>query len=80
MFKHCFKGEGVLLLFVYTLNSSLLSILCSGRYVRKLVVSSEICGLWTVNLALSHSCCRTHVKVIFFSKTFDGVALSIDDI
>ena len=68
--------EGVVLLFVYTLNSLSTSILCSGRSVRIMIVSSEICGLRTVNLAL----CRTRVKAIFFSRTFDSLGLSIDDI
>ena len=44
------------------------TILCSGQKVRILVVSSENCGLRTVNLALSHSGCRTRVKAIFFLK------------
>ena len=61
-----FDTEGVVLLFVYTLNSSSTSILCSGRSVRIMIVSFEICGLRTVNLALSHSGCRTRVKAIVF--------------
>ena len=46
------------------------TILCSGNY------SSEICGLRTVNLALSHSGCRARVK----AKTVGDLGLSIDGI
>ena len=65
---------------MYTLNSSSTSILCSGQSIRIMIVSSEICGLRTVNLALSHSGYRTCVKAIFFSKTVGALGLSIDDI
>ena len=42
------------------------TILCPGRKVQILVVSSENCGLRTVNLAPSHSGCRTPIKAIIF--------------
>ena len=44
------------------------SILCSGRCVRMLVVSSETCALRTMNLSLSHSGCRPRLKAISFIK------------
>ena len=54
---------------------------CSGRKVRILVVSTKNCGIQMVNLALSHSGCRTHIKAYeFFSRTSDGLGLYIDGI
>ena len=48
------------------LNSFPPTILCPGRKVRILVVSSENGGLRTVNLAPSPSDCRTRIKAIIF--------------
>ena len=58
--------KGVVLLYMCTLNSLSPSILCSGRYVQVhvLVVSSGVCGLQTVTLALSHFGYRTCIKAI----------------
>ena len=57
----------------YALSFSSPTILCSGQKVRISVVSSEICNLRTVNLALSHSCYRTRMK---FPRTIDGLVYS----
>ena len=60
--SYCLVNRQEIVLFFHEdLNSFSPTILCLGRKVRILVVSSENCGLRTVNLAPSPSDCRTAI-------------------